>query len=109
MITLFRFLRWKVELGYAPADYSPPPHSHQNSSGEFTVLYARNRRIWRKVGDRMDEYIANVPKVWGKFLSVRAGTEHSFDKGESCMIWLCFETWKPGVKVSSVAVDFVPT
>lgn len=106
-ITLFRWFRWKIELWYAPADFSPPPHTHENCSGEFTILYAKNRRIWRKVGDRIDSYIANFPSVLGKFLSVRAGTPHSFDKGDSFMVWICFETWKKGVSVSSVANDFV--
>lgn len=107
-LTIFRWFRLKVELWWSPADYSPPPHSHNDSSGEFTILYSKNRRIWRKVGDQVDEYIATTPGVWGKFLSVRAGTVHAFDKGDSCMIWLVFETWKPGIRVTSVADDFHP-
>lgn len=138
-ITIFRFLRWKLELCYAPADYSPPEHVHENSDGEFTILYSKNRRIYRKthliwpyafdgkpVKDKVapplpkhlrsllvsgdgDSYVATTPDVWGKWLSVRAGTPHGFDNGDSCMIWLCFERWKPGVKVTSVADDFVLT
>lgn len=105
-ITIFRWFRWKVELWYAPANYSTPEHAHDDSSGEFTILFARNRRIWRRIGERIDSYVANVPAVWGRFLSVRAGTPHGFDAGDSCMIWLCFETWRPGAKVTSVAKDF---
>lgn len=108
-LTLFRFLRWKVELWYAPAGFATVPHRHANSSGEFTVLYGRNRRIWRKVAGRIESYVVNFPVCLGRFLSVRAGTEHGFDKGDSCMVWLCFETWRKGVKPTSVAVDFVPT
>ncbi len=44
-----------------------------------------------------------------KTLSVRAGTPHAFKKGESAMIWICFETWRKGVPVTSVAEDFVLT
>lgn len=105
-LTLFRWGRRKVELWYAPADYSPPPHSHNDSDGEFTVLWSRNRRIWRNVGGRVDSYIATTPGVWGKFLSVRAGTVHAFERGDSCMVWIVFETWRKGVKVGSVADDF---
>ncbi len=105
-ITLFRFRRWKIELWFAPADYATPEHSHDDSSSEFTILWARNRRIYRRIGDRVDAYIAETPKMWGKFLSVRTGVVHAFEKGDSAMIWLAFETWKKGVKVSSVADDF---
>ena len=107
-LTVFRWFRFKVELWYAPAAYAPPPHRHDNSSTEFTILWARNRRIWRMVGGHVDAYTANTPGVWGKFLSVRAGTIHAFDHGDSCMIWLAFEKWNPGVKVTSVAEDFHP-
>lgn len=106
-LTLFRLGRWKVELWYAPADFATVPHRHNDSSGEFTVLYGRNRRIWRRVAERMESYIVNFPSCLGRFLSVRAGTVHGFDKGDSCMIWLCFETWRKGAKVTSVAEDFV--
>lgn len=126
-ITLFRFRRRQVELWWAPTDYATPEHSHENSDGEFLILWARNRRIWRKthtlctngkvfkinqhkryfdaVG-RGDEYIANVPPWRFKTLSVRAGIKHGFDKGSSPMIWLCFEKWKKGVPITSVADDF---
>lgn len=57
----------------------------------------------------MDAYRAHTPGVWGRWFSVRAGTPHSFGKGDSCMIWLCVERWKDGVKVTSVAEDFKPT
>jgi hypothetical protein len=105
-LTIFHWGRRKVELWWAPSDYSPPPHSHKNSSTEFTILWAKNRRIWRRVGDRVDTYTANTPGVWGKFLSVRAGVVHAFEKGDSCMIWLAFETWQRDAKVTSVAEDF---
>lgn len=104
--TLLRCGRRKVELWYAPADYATPEHTHDNSSGEFTILYSKNRRIYRRIGTKTDAYIANTPEAWGRFLSVRAGTPHAFSKGDSAMIWLCFETWKPGVMVTSVADDF---
>lgn len=109
-ITLFRWRRWKVELWYAPANYATPEHSHNESHGEFTILWARNRRIYRKVktpqGERVDEYIASTPRFWGKFLSVPMGVVHAFEKGDSCMVWICVETWKRGVTVTSVATDF---
>ncbi len=108
-LTVFRFGRRKVELCYAPADYEPPEHSHPNSDGEFLILWARNRPIYRRVGQRVDAYTANVPPWRFKTLSVRAGTPHAFKKGESAMIWICFETWRKGVPVTSVAEDFVLT
>ena len=108
-LTVFRWGRRKVELCYAPADYEPPEHVHPNSDGEFLILWARNRPIYRRVGGRVDSYTANIPPWRFKTLSVRAGTPHAFKKGDSCMIWLCFETWKKGVPVTSVADDFVLT
>ncbi len=106
-ITLFRWFRWKLELWYAPAWFATPEHTHENSDGEFTILWSRYRRIYRKVHDRTDDYIAMHPYCWGKWLSVRAGTPHAFESGDSCMIWLCWQTWKKGVKVTSPADDFV--
>ena len=107
-ITLFRWGRRKVEIWYSPADYATPLHSHNDSSTEFTILWARNRRIWRRIGNLTESYTAHTPRVWGKFLSVRAGVLHAFGKGTAPMIWLAFETWNPGVKVTSVAEDFHP-
>lgn len=127
-LTVFRWGRRKVELCYAPADYEPPEHVHPNSDGEFLILWAKNRLIYRKTktyagpygylqsmcgnllvcGDG-DYYTANVPPWRFKTLSVRAGTPHAFKKGDSFMLWICFETWKKGAAVTSVAEDFVLT
>lgn len=54
-----------------------------------------------------DHYRANIPPWKFKTLSVRAGVPHGFKKGDSFMLWLCFETWKKGAPVTSVADDFV--
>ncbi len=122
-LTIFRWGRRKVELCYAPADYEPPEHVHPNSDGEFLILWAKNRPIYRKtkwvedsfhpdkalmltVGDG-DSYLANVPPFKFRTLSVRAGVPHAFRKGDSPMIWICFEKWRKGVPVTSVADDFV--
>ena len=112
-ITVFRWRRFKVELWFAPADYAPPEHVHRYSSSEFLILFARRRRIFRRVetpkGLRTDQYVADTRKLpWWKFrtLSVRYGVRHAFCKGASPMIWLAFETWKKGVKITSVAEDF---
>lgn len=124
-LTVFRWGRRKVELCYAPADYETPEHVHPNSDGEFLILWARNRIIYRKtkliqdgflpdkalmltIGER-DSYLANVPPWRLKTLSVRAGVPHAFRKGDGPMIWICFEKWKPGTKVTSVAEDLVLT
>ena len=110
-VTLWRWRRKKLELWYAPADFSPEEHTHDDVSGEFTILYSKNREIYRKVPKEdgtleKQSYIANTPEVWGKWLSVRDGTIHKFEKGDSCMIWLVWETWKQGRPVASVATDF---
>lgn len=104
-LTLFRWGRLKVELWFSPADYSPLEHTHDDSDGEFMVLWSRNREIYRLINGQREAYIANTPEVWGRWFSVRAGTPHSFGKGDSCMVWLCVERWKPGSKVTSVATD----
>lgn len=105
-LTLFKLGRFKAELWHAPADFTPPEHTHECSDGEFTILYSKNRRIYRRIGNTVNAYIANTPEAWGKFLSVRAGTPHAFGKGDSCMVWICFEKWKHGTRVTSVAEDF---
>lgn len=105
-VTIFRLGRFKAELWFAPKWYAPPEHTHDNSDGEFTILWARNRPIYRVVNGHRQWYTARTPRDWGRFLSVRAGTPHAFLKGDSFMVWICFERWKPGVSVTSVATDF---
>jgi hypothetical protein len=91
-------------------------------------LWAKNRRIYRKtlpvvdsgfdmdtrciwsklLGYKIgpgDEYIADTPKVWGKWLTVPAGVPHKFEKGDSFMLWLVVETWKPGYDMNLIS-DF---
>lgn len=124
-ITLWRWNRKKVEIWFAKKDYSPQEHAHDGCDGEFMVLYSKNRRIYRKtMGDKPewssdyncwmiprfeihegDEYIANTPQVWGKWLTVPAGVPHKFDTGDSCMIWLVVEKWREGYDMSLVS-DF---
>lgn len=141
-LTVFRWGRRKVELCYAPGWYETPEHVHRHSDGEFLILWARNRKIYRKThvvhhaanmfgvmrpvkahhedlkwlckhGENTvvcgpgDTYIANVPPWKLKTLSVRAGVPHGFKTSTSCMIWLCFEKWRPCVPVTSVADDLV--
>lgn len=117
-LTLYRVGRYKAELCYAPADYEPREHVHKNSDGEFWVLYGKNRYIYRKVlydgpgvsGPIWAEEGYNIDsRSYWKLLSVRARTPHAFLKGDSPMIWICFEKWKPGTKVTSVAEDLVLT
>lgn len=142
-LTLCRLGRRKVELCYAPADYEPREHVHPNSDGEFLILWAKNRPIYRKtlpirgipfragpedrymsvknlgngwrrgiIGYELgpgDSYLANVPPWRLKTLSVRAGVPHAFRKGDSPMVWICFEKWLKGVPVTSVAEDLVLT
>lgn len=104
-LTLFKWGRTKVELWYAPASYAVPEHTHNDSDGEFTVLWSKNREIYRVIDGKRQSYIATTPQIWGRWLSVRAGTPHAFGMGDSCMVWICVERWKPGVKVTSVAND----
>lgn len=105
-LTLFRWFRFKVELWFAPASYCVPEHTHNDSSSEFYILYSKNRYIYRRIGTRIESYITRMPGIWERCLSVRAGTPHGFTRGKTCMIWLVFETWKKGAKVTSVAEDF---
>lgn len=115
-ITLFRFFRWKVELWYSPANYSTPEHTHENSDGEFLILYGSGRKIYRKpfTNSFREDWCRCVTKQeyeltgrkYFKWFSVRAGTPHGFSCGATPMIWLCLEKWKPGKKVTSVATDF---
>lgn len=128
-LTLWRWKRKKVELWWASKHCSPPEHAHDGCSGEFTILWARNRRIYRKTfpvvesgvtrdkfghatgiyskitgysvgGD--DSYVAHTPGVWGKWLTVPAGTPHKFEQGDSCMVWLVVETWKEGYEMDLI-------
>ncbi len=103
-LTLFQVGRYKLELWVSPSDYSPPEHSHGNSDGEFFVLYGRDRCIWKRTGGNKISYNITGRNYW-KWFSVRAGEVHKFETGGTPMIWLCWEKWKPGVKVTSVADD----
>ena len=125
-ITLWRWGRKKVELWIAGGNCEPPEHSHDNVNSEFTILWARNRRIYRKtkweskswktidgrygithelvIGPK-DEYVASVPSVWGKWLSVRAGTPHKFCKSKHPMVWIVVENWI-GIGPMSLVEDF---
>lgn len=105
-VTLFRWGRRKLELWLAPADYAVAEHTHEDSDSEITILYAKPRRIYRRVGDRVDEYVASSRKYFGRWFSVRAGVPHAFDKGESRMLFLNWQTYLPGRRVTSVATDF---
>lgn len=112
-LTVFRWFRWKLELWFAPAAYSPPEHTHEKSDGEFFVLFGRGRKIYRKADvpgygglvTTKQEYEL-TGRTYFKWFSVRAGTPHGFSEGKTPMIWFCFETWKRGVKPTSVAEDF---
>lgn len=107
-LTLYKLGRHKLELWYAPATYSPPMHSHNNSDGEFFVLYGKGRAIWKyPLGDCIARAYNISDRTYWKWWSVRAYEQHGFSKGATCMIWLCWEKWKPGTKVTSVAEDFV--
>lgn len=105
-LTLWRLGRHKLELWRAPSWYAPPTHSHSTVDGEFFVLYGQGREIWKRTELCVVGYNITGRKYW-KWYTVRAGDQHSFSRGTTCMIWLCWETWKPGVKVTSVAEDFV--
>lgn len=117
-ITLFRFFRWKLELWYSPANYSCEEHVHKNFDGEFFVFYGKHRSIWRKrlvmaniLGQyeyRTDMYDISKRKYF-KWFTVKANSIHGFSTGATSMIWLCWETYKKGIKVTSPAVDFHPT
>lgn len=108
-LTLWRWGRRKVELWYAPANYETPEHRHDLSDSEFTILWARDRVIYRVIDGMVQSYRANTPGVWGRWLSVRAGTPHAFKAGATFMLWLVVQRWREGVKVTSVAEDFRPT
>ena len=60
------------------------------------------------IGER-DFYTANVPPWKLRTLSVRAGVPHAFRTGDSAMVWVCFEKWRTGVPVTSVAEDLILT
>lgn len=105
-ITLLRLFRWKVELWFAPGDYSPEEHTHPNSDSEFWVLYASHRYIYKRKAGRLVGYNASFPSCLFHTLTVRADEPHRFMTSDRPMIWLCLEHWKAGVKPTSVAEDF---
>lgn len=109
-LTLWRLGRHKLELWWAPSNFSTPEHIHEHSDGEFFVIYGSGRKIWRRISMPGRNYVEGYDiadrKYW-KWFSVRAGTPHAFSCGRTPMVWLCSETWKPGTKVTSVAEDFI--
>ena len=106
-ITLFRFGRRKLELWFVPADYACVEHTHKDSDGEFFVVYGKGRDIWRRIGAESQCYdITN--RNYFKWLTVRANVVHGFSPGATPMVFLCWETYRKGVKVTSPAIDFHP-
>jgi len=108
-ITLWRWGNRKLELWYAPASYACVEHTHDDADSEITILYAKARRIYRRVGDKVDAYIASSKQYRGRWFSVRAGIPHAFEAGKSFMVFLNLQTYLKGKRVTSVAVDFHPT
>lgn len=115
-ITLFRWFRWKLEFWYVPKDYECKEHTHKDSDGEFFIVYAKDREVYRTfykpfipwwgmtLVDR--QQYNTFKRNYFKCYTVRANTPHGFSKGSSPMLFLCWETYKKGVKVTSPAVDF---
>lgn len=118
-VTLFRWFRWKLELWYVPADYECSEHTHKNSDGEFFVVCGKNREIYRKEMQEashwpynewkeyceLQQYNISSRKFW-KWLTVKANTPHGFSSGSTPMVFLCWEKYRKGVKVTSPAIDF---
>lgn len=103
-ITVWKWNKFKIELWYAPANFSVEGHTHANSDGEFFVIYGFNRKIWKiKNGQELSYNISDRP-YWNR-LTVRHNEQHGFNRGSTPMIWLCFETWLNNVEPSSVAKD----
>lgn len=126
-ITLFRFGRRKLELWFVPKNYACVEHTHKDSDGEFFVLYGKGRNIWRKlINTKCDHFIETgsqcpicrspftqcyniTNRTYFRWLTVKANVIHGFSVGSTPMIFLCWETYREGVKVTSPALDFHPT
>ena len=120
-VTLFRFGRRKLELWFVPRDYACVEHVHKDSDGEFFVVFGKGRNIWRTVtgiekniyGNMVSGLIRQMyhitDRTYFKTYTVRANTPHGFSIGTSPMIFLCWETYLPGRRVTSPAADFHPT
>lgn len=125
-ITLFSWGQKKLELWLIPQDYQCIEHTHKDSYGEFFVLYGKGREIYRKTkikcemvtnssglrylempGQRLEKYNISTRKYF-KWLTVRANTPHGFSRGQSPMVFLCFQTYRKGCRVTSPAIDFHP-
>jgi hypothetical protein len=120
-ITLFRLGRRKLELWYVPKDYACVEHTHKDSDGEFFVVYGKDRFIWRRHSDhkhvagtsytykeeRQEIYNITDRPYW-KWYTVKSAVPHGFGRGASPMVFLCWETYRKGVKVTSPAIDFHP-
>lgn len=121
-ITLFRWFRWKLELWLVPSDYACVEHTHKDSDGEFFVLYGQEREIYRRIlTTKSNDYSLEFPRYYYttqqynistrkyfKWLTVRANTPHGFSRGQSPMVFLCFQTYRKGCRVTSPAIDFHP-
>ncbi len=122
-VTLFRWGRRKLELWFVPRDYACVEHVHHDSDGEFFVVFGKGREIYRKVETEpasywpYNSYPATISKQeynissrkYFRTYTVRANTPHGFSAGSSPMVFLCWETYLPGRRVTSPAVDFHPT
>jgi hypothetical protein len=109
-ITVFKFGRYKLDLWFAPADYSVKEHTHPLSDGKFWVIFGHNRVIWKYRRNNLVErvsYTLKFPQCLLHVLRVRGNEPHGFEVGSTSMIWFCLQKWKRGVNVTSIIEDFV--
>lgn len=109
-LRLFKIGRYACDIWYAPSYYSVQEHTHPNSDGKFWVIYGRDRLIYKYRADNLVnriQYILRWPSCMLHVLNVRHNERHGFMSGSTCMIWFCFQTWKPDSEVTNIIDDFV--
>jgi hypothetical protein len=95
---------WKIEIVWAPKDYTIDLHSHPSQDIELVILWGKDVLLRRIRGADTDTHISKMPQSIFKKFSIRAGDLHDFSTGPSCFLFLNIEHWHS--KPTSAALDF---
>jgi len=107
-VTLFKWGQRKWELWYVPANYVIEPHSHPSEDIDLMVLRGADTYLYRMNPETgvTDAVTCKFPDHFGKRFTIPAGYTHGFSVSTRPLVFINFAKWKPGVKVTSAAVDF---
>jgi quercetin dioxygenase-like cupin family protein len=107
-LTLWKWGRTKVELWLVPAGYVIPPHSHPSEDIELMLVKGNGTYLYRvnEETNVTDAIVCKFPRHFGRRFTIPAGFVHGFSVSARSLMFINFAKWKPGVTVTSAAIDF---